>query len=355
MGPLGDEGVQTGGKVNAAGFHREVQVKQVAMKGVELGQAEVGRLGSQLGLNERGQTGEGAGRLVARVESLARLEQESDLAGNHVQGKLGVVILEQGMEVGNGGAGIPGAERIDQSEDVGVCVERGKALYVGPGDRALPLEVVEKFGEFPVGETGIAIDHFGEGSGGVGVNRAFEASGAILEPMEESGPARSLEGFAQDPVGEAGGPRTQRRVSAVQLLRGGPALLGAASDFGEIEFFEQDESRRGRGGLGDGGEPLVPIRMTGQLVGRGDCQDAARGEEGQGVAGLGQFLEVERRAGESGEIEIRRRGVSQLAPHLDDGLGLGELVVAVEKVDARGRNGHSPTRGAKGAAEPTLG
>ena len=346
MHPLGDEGVQAGGKVNAARFHREVQIEQMAVEGVELGKTEVGRLGSQFGLDKWGQTGEGAGQLVPDVEGLARLDEESDLPGDHVERVLGVVILEQGMKMGYSAAGIPGAEGIDHGEDVGVGVERGKPLYIGPGDRALSLKVIEELGEFPVGEAGIAVDHLGQGRGRVVVEGAFQASGAVLEPTQEGGAARSLERLTQDSVGDAGRPCTQGRVSAVQLVGRSPALLGAAADFVEIEFFEEDERGRRRGGLGDGGEALVPIRMPGELVGGGDGHDAARGKEGKGVAGPGQLLEVERSARESGEIEVRRRGVAEFAPHLNDGLGLGELVVAEEEIDARGRSGHAPTRSA---------
>lgn len=355
MHPFGDESVQPGGKINAAGLHREVQIEQMAVEGVELGGTEVGRLGPQFGLDEGGQTGEGAGQLVPRVESLARLDEEADLPGDHVERVLRVVILEQGMKVGHGAAGIPGAEGIDHGEDVGVGVERGEPLYIPPGDRALPLKVVEELGKFPVGEAGITVDHLGQGCGGVAVEGAFQASGAILEPTDETGAARSLERLAQDSVGDSGGPCTQGRVGAVQLVGRRPALLRAAADFVEVEFFEEDESGRRRGGLGDGGEPLVPIRMPGELVGGGDGHNAARGKEGHGVAGPGQLLEVERGAGESGEIEVPCRGVPEFAPHLDDGLGLGELVVAEEEVDARGRDGHAPTRGARSAAELILG
>lgn len=327
----------------------------MAVQGVELGKAEVGRLGSQFGLDERGQTGEGAGQLVPDVESLTRLDEESDLPGDHVERVLRVVILEQGMKMGNGAAGIPGAEGIDHREDVRVGVERSQPLDIGPGDRALPLKVVEELGEFPLGEAGIPVDHLGQGCGGVVVDGAFQASGAILEPTEKSGAARSLERLAQNSVGDTGGPCTQGRVGAVEFVGRSPALLGAAADFVEIEFFEKDEGGRRRGGLGDGGKPVVPIRMPGEFVGGGDGHDAARGEEGQGVAGPGQLLEVERSAGESGEIEVRRGGVPEFAPHLDDGLGLGELVVAEEEVDARGRNGHGPTRGVRSVAELILG
>lgn len=355
MQPLGDESVQTGGKVHAAGFHREVQIEQMAVEGVELGNTEMGRLGSQLGLDERRQTRERARDLVPDVESLTRLDEESDLPGDHVERVLRVVILEQGMKMGNGAVGIPGAEGIDHGEDVGVGVKRGEPLNIGPGDRAPPLKVVEELGEFPLGEAGIAVDHFGQGCGGVIVDGAFQAGGAILQPTEKRGAARSLERPAQYSVGETGGPCAQGRVGAVQGIGGGPALLGAAADFVEIEFFEQDECGRRRGGLGDGGEPLVPIRMPGELVGRGDGHDAARGEEGRGVADPGQLLEVERSTGESGEIEVRRGGVPKFSPHLDDGLGLGELVVSEEEVDGRGRKGHAPTWGPRSAAVLILG